>query len=182
MKHPFTSALLPISSAALFISSTLALGTALADSSVTILHTNDFHSRVEPISKYDSPCSSEDNAEGKCFGGYARMMTAVADARKRNPDALLVDGGDQFQGSLFYTYYKGKVAAEMMNALKYDGMTVGNHEFDDGPEVLRGFMDSVDFPVLMSNADVSKEPALANKLMKSTGCEIRLDRIDTTRH
>jgi len=144
---------------------------SLADTSMTILHTNDFHSRVEPISKYDSGCSAEDNAEGKCFGGYARMVTAVAEARKRNPDALLVDGGDQFQGSLFYTYYKGAVAAEIMNALQYDGMTVGNHEFDDGPEVLRGFMDKVEFPVLMSNADVSKEPALANKLMKSTVIE-----------
>lgn len=144
---------------------------ALADSRVTILHTNDFHSRVEPISAYDSPCSAEDNAEGKCFGGYARLVTAVSEARSRNPDALLVDGGDQFQGSLFYTYYKGKVAAEIMNTLQYDGMTVGNHEFDDGPAVLREFIDNVSFPVVMSNADVSREPALANKIMKSTVVE-----------
>lgn len=150
------------------VASAFVASAAVADTSMTILHTNDFHSRVEPISKYDSGCSAEDNAEGKCFGGYARMVTAVAEARKRNPDALLVDGGDQFQGSLFYTYYKGAVAAEIMNNLMYDGMTVGNHEFDDGPEVLRGFMDAVSFPVLMSNADVSNEPALANKLMKST--------------
>ena len=150
------------------VASAFAASAAIADTSMTILHTNDFHSRVEPVSKYDSGCSAEDNTEGKCFGGYARMVTAVAEARKRNPDALLVDGGDQFQGSLFYTYYKGAVAAEIMNNLQYDGMTVGNHEFDDGPEVLRGFMDTVGFPVLMSNADVSKEPTLANKLMKST--------------
>ncbi len=145
-----------------------ALSTAHADTSVTILHTNDFHSRVEPISKYDSPCSAEDNTEGKCFGGYARLVTAVEEARARNPDALLFSGGDQFQGSLFYTYYKGKVAAEIMNTMQYDGMTVGNHEFDDGPEVLREFIDNVNFPVVMSNADFSAEPALANKLMKST--------------
>jgi len=141
---------------------------ASAAETITVLHTNDFHSRFEPISKYDSGCSSEDNAEGKCFGGYARLVTAIADARSRNPNALLVDGGDQFQGSLFYTYYKGKAAAEMMNTLQYDGMTVGNHEFDDGPEVLRGFMDAVNFPVLMSNADVSAEPQLADVLKKST--------------
>lgn len=139
-----------------------------AGSTVTILHTNDFHSRVEPISKYDSPCSIEDNIAGKCFGGYARLVTAVADARARNPDALLFSGGDQFQGSLFYTYYKGKVAAEIMNTMQYDGMTVGNHEFDDGPEVLREFIENVNFPVVMSNADFSKEPSLADKLMKST--------------
>lgn len=144
---------------------------AFADSSITILHTNDFHSKVEPISKYDSPCSAEDNAAGECFGGYARLVTAVEEARARNPDALLFSGGDQFQGSLFYTYYKGKVAAEIMNRLGYDGMTVGNHEFDDGPKVLREFIDAVDFPVVMSNADVSKDPMLANKIMKSTVVE-----------
>jgi len=148
--------------------SVLGAAPVAAQSSVTILHTNDFHSRVEPISKYDSGCSAEDNAAGECFGGYARLVTTIADARTRNPDALLFDGGDQFQGSLFYTYYKGKVAAEIMNALQYDGMTVGNHEFDDGPAVLREFIDNVEFPVVMSNADFTQEPALANKLMKST--------------
>ncbi|MGQ7846153.1 bifunctional metallophosphatase/5'-nucleotidase [Granulosicoccus sp. 3-233] len=156
----------------LMASAAMTLSTlAHADDTITILHSNDFHSRVEPISKYDSPCSAEDNEAGECFGGYARMVTAVAQARERHPDALLFDGGDRFQGSLFYTFYKGKVAAEIMNTLQYDGMTVGNHEFDDGPVVLREFIDNVDFPVVMSNADVSQEPALANKIMKSTVVE-----------
>ncbi|CUH86235.1 Trifunctional nucleotide phosphoesterase protein YfkN precursor [Phaeobacter sp. CECT 5382] len=149
----------------------LTAGMAAADYKLTILHTNDFHSRFEPISKYDSGCREGDNAEGKCFGGSARLVTALADARRRSNNSILVDGGDQFQGSLFYTYYKGKVAAEMMNKMGYDGMTVGNHEFDDGPEVLRGFMDAVEFPVLMSNADVSAEPHLADVLQKSTVIE-----------
>jgi 5'-nucleotidase/UDP-sugar diphosphatase len=149
----------------------LTAGIASADYSLTILHTNDFHARFEPISKYDSGCGEEDNAEGKCFGGSARLVTAVAEARARTNNSILVDGGDQFQGTLFYTYYKGKLAAEMMNKLGYDAMTVGNHEFDDGPEVLRGFMDAVDFPVLMSNADVSGEELLAGKLAKSTVIE-----------
>ena len=149
----------------------LTAGIAAADYTLTILHTNDFHARFEPISKYDSPCSEADNAEGKCFGGTARLVTAISDARKRTNNAILVDGGDQFQGSLFYTYYKGKMAAEFMNKLGYDAMTVGNHEFDDGPEVLRGFMDAVNFPVLMSNADFSAEPLLQGKLLKSTVIE-----------
>ena len=144
---------------------------AAADYSLTILHTNDFHARFEPISRFDSGCSAEDNAEGKCFGGTARLVTAIADARARTNNSILVDGGDQFQGTLFYTYYKGAAAAEFMNQLGYDGMTVGNHEFDDGLEVLKGFMDSVQFPVLMSNADVSNEPLLADTLMKSTVIE-----------
>ncbi|MBV7378789.1 bifunctional metallophosphatase/5'-nucleotidase [Maritimibacter dapengensis] len=146
-------------------------GMAWADYSLTILHTNDFHARFEPISKYDSGCSAEDNDAGECFGGSARLMTAIEEARARSNNSVLFDGGDQFQGTLFYTYYKGKLTAEMMNKMGYDAMTVGNHEFDDGPEVLAGFMDAVDFPVLMSNADVSGEPLLADKLMKSTVIE-----------
>jgi 5'-nucleotidase len=150
---------------------TLTAGVAAADYTLTILHTNDFHARFEPINKYDSGCSGEDAAEGKCFGGSARLVTAIAEARARSNNSILVDGGDQFQGTLFYTYYKGQLAAEMMNKMGYDAMTVGNHEFDDGPEVLRGFMDAVSFPILMSNADFSAEPLLADKLLKSTVIE-----------
>ncbi|NVO55805.1 5'-nucleotidase C-terminal domain-containing protein [Rhodobacteraceae bacterium B1Z28] len=150
----------------------LTAGIAAADYKLTVLHTNDFHARFEPINKYDSGCGAEDNAEGKCFGGSARLVTAVEEARSRAENSILVDGGDQFQGSLFYTYYKGKVAAEFMNKLGYDAMTVGNHEFDDGPEVLRGFIDSVDFPVLMSNADVADEELLTDKIKKSAVIEV----------
>jgi 5'-nucleotidase/UDP-sugar diphosphatase len=149
----------------------LTTGMAAAEYKLTILHTNDFHARFEPISKYDGPCSAEDNGAGECFGGSGRLVTAVAEARTRTNNSILVDGGDQFQGTLFYTYYKGALAAEMMNKMGYDAMTVGNHEFDDGPEVLKGFMDAVNFPVLMSNADVSREPLLADKLAKSTVIE-----------
>ncbi len=157
----------------LLTSAALALGAgvAQADYALTILHTNDFHARFEPISKYDSSCGQEDNAAGECFGGTARLVTAIEEARGRSGNPLLVDGGDQFQGTLFYTYYKGKLAAEMMNKLGYDAMTVGNHEFDDGPEVLRGFVDALEFPILMSNADVSKEPQLADVIEKSVVIE-----------
>ena len=149
----------------------LSTGAALADFSLTILHTNDFHARFEPINRFDSGCKEEDNQAGKCFGGSARLQTAIASARARAVNSILVDGGDQFQGTLFYTYYKGKLAAEMMNQMGYDAMTVGNHEFDDGPEVLKGFMEALNFPILMSNADVSQEPLLSNSLQKSTVIE-----------
>jgi len=134
---------------------------------ITILHTNDFHARFRPISKYDNNCSAKNNAKGKCFGGTARLITAIEDARSRHSNTILLDGGDQFQGTLFYNLYKGQVAAEMMNKLGYDGMAVGNHEFDDGPETLRAFMDTVNFPVLMANANVHMEPELKGKLQKS---------------
>jgi 5'-nucleotidase len=155
----------------------LTAGAAAADYTLTILHTNDFHSRFEPVSKYDSPCSWEDNDAGDCFGSSARLITAINDARARSNNSILVDGGDQFQGSLFYTFYKGVLAAEMMNKMGYDGMTVGNHEFDDGPEVLRGFAQSVDFPILMSNADISGEPLLTDAIQKSVVIERGGERI-----
>jgi 5'-nucleotidase len=155
----------------------LTAGAAAADYTLTILHTNDFHSRFEPVSKYDSPCSWEDNDAGDCFGSSARLITAINDARARSNNSILVDGGDQFQGSLFYTFYKGVLAAEMMNKMGYDGMTVGNHEFDDGPEVLRGFAQSVDFPILMSNADFSGEPLLTDAIQKSVVIERGGERI-----
>ncbi len=149
----------------------LTASTAMADYSLTILHTNDFHDRHEPISRFDGPCSAEDNAAGECFGGTARLVTAVADARARSNNSILVDGGDQFQGTLFYTQYKGTMTAEFMNLLGYDAMTVGNHEFDDGPEVLSAFTDAVEFPILMSNADISGEPLIADKIAKSVVIE-----------
>ncbi|MEH6719182.1 MAG: bifunctional metallophosphatase/5'-nucleotidase [Aurantimonas endophytica] len=139
-------------------------GIAQAEYRLTILHTNDFHSRIEPINKYDSTCSAEEATADACFGGSARLFTAIRAARESATNPILVDGGDQFQGSLFYNHYKGKAAAEMMNAIGYDAMTVGNHEFDDGPEVLRAFIEAVDFPILLANADVSKEPELAETL------------------
>ena len=73
----------------------LTAGAASAEYSLTILHTNDFHARFEPISKYDSGCSAEDNTAGECFGGTARLVTAIKDARERADNSLLVDGGDQ---------------------------------------------------------------------------------------
>ena len=150
----------------------LSTGAAMADYSLTILHTNDYHDRHEPISRFDSGCSAEDNDAGECFGGTARMVTAIADARSRTNNSILVDGGDQFQGTLFYQYYKGAHVAEFMNQLGYDAMTVGNHEFDDGPEVLRDFIDAVEFPILMSNADVSQEELLADAIQKSVVIEV----------
>ncbi len=148
-----------------------------ADYTVTILHTNDFHARYEPISRFDSTCGQEDNTEGKCFGGSARLVTAIESAKERSDNWLLVDGGDQFQGTLYYTFYKGAVAAEMMNKMGYDAMTVGNHEFDDGPEVLRDFVDAVDFPILMSNADISMESQLNGVIQKSIVIEKNGDKI-----
>ncbi|EDQ34438.1 5''-nucleotidase/2'',3''-cyclic phosphodiesterase [Hoeflea phototrophica DFL-43] len=133
----------------------LSSGVALADFTLDILHINDLHSRIESINRFDSTCSGEDEIEGKCFGGVARVKTKIDERRSALTDAganvLVLDAGDQFQGSLFYSTYKGKAAAEFMNGIGFDAMAVGNHEFDDGPEALRDFIDIVDFPVISGN-------------------------------
>ena len=153
-------------------------GPALAEFELTILHTNDFHDRFEPINQYDSTCGEEDAAAGACFGGIARMITAVEEARGRaGGNVLLLDAGDQFQGSLFYTQYGGDLAAEFMTRLGYDAMAVGNHEFDDGPEGLAAFVEEVEFPVLSANIDVSGEERLAGEVAKSAVLEVGGERV-----
>ena len=153
------------------ILSVCAVAAAAAEYRLTILHTNDFHARFAPVTGSDAPCAAADDAAGACFGGSARLATAIRAARARAGDVLLLDAGDQFQGSLFYSRYKGRLAAEMMTALGYDAMAVGNHEFDDGPGVLRAFADRVAFPVLMSNAVTAAEPVLAEVILPSAVVE-----------
>lgn len=137
-----------------------ALGSAAsAEVTIHILHTNDIHSRIQPINRFDSTCAAEDDAAGECFGGVARVATAINDLRDdliaAGENVVVMDAGDPFQGSLMYTTFKGDVEAEMMEAIGYDVMAVGNHEFDDGPGNLRRFLDTVSFPVVSGNLDLS---------------------------
>ena len=140
------------------------------DFSLTILHINDVHSRIQAINKYNSTCKPKGISAGKCFGGMARVKSAI-DARRTalknaGKHVITLDAGDQFQGSLFYTTYKGSVAVEVMNRIGFDAMAVGNHEFDDGPEALAAFARAANFPILFANSDLEKEPQLA-ALIKS---------------
>lgn len=130
---------------------TFGAGSALADYDLRILHTNDVHDRVESVTKYNNSCSTEDETAGKCFGGYARLATAIRDNRAEGGNVIVVDAGDQFQGSLYYSTYKGSHLAELMNMVDYDAMAVGNHEFDDGPDVLANFIKANTTPVLSAN-------------------------------
>ena len=144
----------------------LSAGVASAEYTLHILHTNDMHSRIESINRFDSTCDAEGEAEGKCFGGIARVKTAI-DAKKAElagQNVIVLDAGDPFQGSLFYTTYKGAAEAEFMEQMGYDAMAVGNHEFDDGPAGLSAFVDKVSFPVISGNLDLSGEALLAGKV------------------
>lgn len=152
----------------------LLAGTASADFSLNIIHINDLHSRIEPINRFDSTCNAEDNAEGKCFGGYARVKTMIDQLRSELADenVIVLDAGDQYQGSLMYTTYKGDVEAEMAELVGFDAMAVGNHEFDDGDEGLAKLADAVSFPVISGNIDVSQSNVLAGKIDNHTVLEV----------
>lgn len=143
-------------------------GTANADFSLNILHINDVHSRIESINKYNSTCNAKGEEEGKCFGGIARIKTMLdqrrAELKEAGKNVLTIDAGDQFQGSLFYSTYKGAAAVEFMNGIGFDVMAVGNHEFDDGPKGLADFVEKAKFPVISGNIDVSSEPLLKGKI------------------
>ncbi|MEM8541481.1 MAG: 5'-nucleotidase C-terminal domain-containing protein [Pseudomonadota bacterium] len=161
--------------------SALALNTgiAAADYTLNILHINDLHSRIEPINRFDSTCNAEDDAEGKCFGGIARVKTKIDERRASlagtDQNVILLDAGDQFQGSLFYTTYKGDAAVEFMNQMGFDAMAVGNHEFDDGPEGLKNFLEKAEFPVISGNtlvgASTGIEGGLTPYIIKEIGGE-----------
>lgn len=152
----------------------LTAGAASADFSLHIVHINDLHSRIEPINRFDSTCSAEDNAEGKCFGGVARVATMINQLRTELADenVIVLDAGDQYQGSLMYTTYKGDVEIEFMNMIGFDAMAVGNHEFDDGDEGLAKLADGVEFPVISGNIDVSGSNILAGKVEDHTILEV----------
>ncbi|MCV3735924.1 5'-nucleotidase C-terminal domain-containing protein [Rhizobium sp. TRM96647] len=154
----------------LLATSLLALsgGTAFADYELNILHINDLHSRIEPINKYDSTCSAEDEGKNACFGGIARVKAAIDARRKALTDAganvLVLDAGDQFQGSLFYTAYKSAAVADFMNGIGFDAMAVGNHEFDNGPEELAKFLDKATFPIISGNTVAGADTPIANRI------------------
>ncbi|WP_421444721.1 5'-nucleotidase C-terminal domain-containing protein [Agrobacterium tumefaciens] len=155
---------------------TLSAGAALADYELNILHINDFHSRIESINKFDSTCSAEEEGKNECFGGAARLLTAINQTRDalkaQGKNVLLLNAGDNFQGSLFYTTYKGTVEAEVLNAMKFDAMTVGNHEFDDSEDGLVGFLDKVQFPVVTANVVASAASKIGDRVKPSIVLEV----------
>lgn len=85
---------------------------------LTLLHTNDNHARIEETSEDSGKCS----ATGPCFAGVARRFTKVSEIRKQEKNVLFLDAGDQFQGTVWFNYYKGEEAAHFMNKLGYDAM------------------------------------------------------------
>ncbi|MBO0949359.1 bifunctional metallophosphatase/5'-nucleotidase [Fibrella forsythiae] len=123
----------------------LLAGNGAKTTSLTILHTNDVHSRLDPF-----PMDGSRNA-GR--GGIARRMTLVQQIRTQNPNVLLFDAGDIFQGTPYFNLYKGEPEILAMNRLGYDAGTIGNHDFDGGIDNMRDQFSKASFPFLIANYD-----------------------------
>ncbi|MBK8985625.1 MAG: S8 family serine peptidase [Chloroflexi bacterium] len=135
---------------------------------LTILHTNDFHARVDQYNRNGARCKPADITAGNCIAGAPRVAAAVNDIRANTDNVVVVDAGDQFQGTLFYNLFKGDVLTMTMNYIGYDAMAVGNHEFDNGPATLASFISGSDFPVLSANIDASADPDLQGLILPYT--------------
>lgn len=120
-----------------------------------ILHTNDHHAHIEPVMTSSTPPEPQ-------HGGLSRRKTLIDKARSENSDLLLLDAGDVFQGTLYFNQYGGLADLEFYNALKYDAMTIGNHEFDNGPGQLTTFIQNASFPVLGANLVINPSNPLAS--------------------
>ncbi|KAG7224196.1 hypothetical protein INR49_019931 [Caranx melampygus] len=125
---------------------------------VTLLHTNDNHARIEETSEDSGKC----RPGRPCFAGVARRFTKVSEIRKNEENVLFLDAGDQFQGTVWFNYYKGAEAAHFMNKLGYDVMAFGNHEFDNGVEgLIEPFLQKVNCSVVSAN--IKPDQTLAAK-------------------
>ncbi len=124
---------------------------------VTILHTNDMHCHIEPFE------GENDTYAGK--GGLARISGIVQKVKKENPNTLLFDCGDMFQGTPYFNKFKGELMLKTMSKVGYDAGTIGNHEFDNGLQGLLTPLKHAQFPLICSNYDFS-ETILQGQFLK----------------
>ncbi|NLZ95319.1 MAG: bifunctional metallophosphatase/5'-nucleotidase [Bacteroidales bacterium] len=125
----------------------LSITIGLRAQNLVILHTNDTHSRIEPV-----PETDKYNPD---LGGVERRAAYVEKVRNENDNVLLFDAGDFLQGTPYFNLFKGEVEIETMNLLQYDAITLGNHEFDYGMDVLVDIVKKADFPIVCTNYDFS---------------------------
>jgi 5'-nucleotidase len=133
---------------------------------LTVIHFNDFHARYEPIDNQSTTCEGSN-----CIGGFFRLYSTIKLLQQNNPNSLLLNAGDNFQGTLWYIVHKWNVTQHFLNKLSFDALTLGNHEFDDGIAGLVPFLNHIKAPVVVSNIDDSKEPRLQNLYRKSVVVE-----------
>ena len=114
---------------------------------LVILHTNDTHSCIFPLSE----ALADTMLAGR--GGFIRRIAMLKEERQKHPDLLYFDSGDFSQGSAYYTMYKGDVEIGLMNEMGIDASTIGNHEFDFGMENMARIFRMANFPIVCSNYD-----------------------------
>lgn len=114
---------------------------------LVILHTNDTHSQIEPSEK--SSLATSD------MGGYARRMGVIEKIRSEEKNVLLFDAGDYSQGSPYFNFFNGRIEIDALNRMKYDAVTMGNHEFDNGIDTLAAIIQNLRVPLISSNYDVT---------------------------
>lgn len=112
---------------------------------ITILHTNDVHSHIDPFGPEDGRNANQ--------GGVARRAALIESIRLENPNTLLLDAGDIFQGTPYFNYYGGELEFKLMSMLKYDAATIGNHDFDNGIDGLYAQLPHAKFNFLSANYD-----------------------------
>jgi len=120
------------------------------DKKLTILHTNDVHSHIDPFPANDKKFGNK--------GGYARRAALVKKIRATEPNVILLDCGDIFQGTPYFNVFDGKLDISLMSKMKYDAATIGNHEFDSGAENLAERVKEAQFPFVCSNYDFTNSP------------------------
>ncbi|MGW8169848.1 MAG: NAD nucleotidase [Sulfurovaceae bacterium] len=127
---------------------------------LTILHINDHHSHLEP-----EPLELSSN--GKTYeieaGGMARVASLIKTLKSRSKNPLVLHAGDAMSGTLYFTLFKGQADVELMNEMGFDTFTLGNHEFDEGDEVLARFIDKAKFPIITANVEALKGSTLYDK-------------------
>ena len=133
--------------------SILALASA-KDTSLTILYTNDTHSRIEPFPL---------NGPNAGLGGIAARKRLIDAIRAKASHVLLLDAGDIFQGTPYFNFFKGAIEMKAMQWMGYDAATMGNHDFDEGVENFAKQLEHIQFPIVVSNYDV-RGTALAGKV------------------
>ena len=136
--------------------------TRKTDQETAFFHVNDVHAHLDEFASSGTDC--EEPEEG-CYGGYARIKTKVEELKKAQPDNLWLNAGDEFQGTLFYSFYGPEKIAATVNDLGFDLMTLGNHEWDGGDDPLGEFMANLTFPVVSCN--VKSEHKLLKKYIKN---------------
>uniref|UniRef100_UPI003217C4CB bifunctional metallophosphatase/5'-nucleotidase n=1 Tax=uncultured Draconibacterium sp. TaxID=1573823 RepID=UPI003217C4CB len=114
---------------------------------ITILHTNDMHCHIEPFTGTNERYSNK--------GGLARISELAKIQKEKNPNTLLLDAGDMFQGTPYFNYFKGELMLKVMSAAGYDAVTIGNHEFDNGLQGILDPLPNARFPLINSNYDFS---------------------------